>query len=45
MKNKKDKKLLEKYGDMENKGFEGSLQKMLNTKATKPVKNKGKNKS
>ena len=43
MKNK-DKKLIEKYGNVENKDFEAAIQKMLNTKPPKPVASKGKKK-
>ena len=43
-KNKKDEKLIDKYGGLENKGFEGAVQKMLTKKPTKPATNKGKKK-
>ena len=41
---KLDKKLIEKYGNTENKDFEATIQKMLTEKPTKPATRKGKKK-
>lgn len=43
-KNKKDEKLINKYGDLGNKDFEGAIQKMLTKKPTKPATRKSKKK-
>lgn len=42
--NKKDIKLTEKYGSLENKGFEHAVKKMLEEKPAQPAKNKVKKK-
>lgn len=42
--NKKDKKLIEKYGNLDNKEFEGAIQKMLTAKPVKSANVKGKKK-